>query len=107
MSELGVLEVTLIGGEAYLRDDWTEIVAAIAARGMSVTMTTGGRGITSERATKGKAAGLESASVSLDAWRRRTTACEASKAHSKARSPRSTTFAQRASKSPATRKSID
>jgi radical SAM protein with 4Fe4S-binding SPASM domain len=66
MSELGVLEVTLIGGEAYLRDDWTEIVAAISARGMSVTMTTGGRGITGERAAKGKAAGLESVSVSLD-----------------------------------------
>ena len=27
MAELGVLEVTLIGGEAYLRDDWLEIVA--------------------------------------------------------------------------------
>ena len=27
MAELGVREVTLIGGEAYLRDDWLEIVA--------------------------------------------------------------------------------
>ena len=26
MAELGVKEVTLIGGEAYLRDDWIEIV---------------------------------------------------------------------------------
>ena len=25
MADLGVKEVTLIGGEAYLRDDWTEI----------------------------------------------------------------------------------
>lgn len=66
MAELGVMEVTLIGGEAYLRDDWTELVAAIAAHGMSVTMTTGGRGITKERALSGKAAGLESVSVSID-----------------------------------------
>ena len=66
MAELGVLEVTLIGGEAYLRDDWDEIAAAIVARGMSVGMTTGGRGITAERARRAKAAGLENASVSLD-----------------------------------------
>jgi len=29
MADLGVLEVTLIGGEVYLRDDWTEIIRAI------------------------------------------------------------------------------
>src|SRR5690348_741536 len=29
LADLGVLEVTLIGGEAYLREDWTEIIAAI------------------------------------------------------------------------------
>jgi uncharacterized radical SAM superfamily Fe-S cluster-containing enzyme len=34
LAELSVLEVTLIGGEAYLRTDWLEIVAAIGARGM-------------------------------------------------------------------------
>ena len=27
LAELGVEEVTLIGGEAYLRDDWTDIIA--------------------------------------------------------------------------------
>ena len=46
MKELGVREVTLIGGEAYLRDDWTTIVAAVRSAGMQCTMTTGGRGIT-------------------------------------------------------------
>src|SRR3954469_6166352 len=66
MAELGVKEVTLIGGEAYLRDDWTEIVREIRRRGMSATMTTGGRGITEERARAAQEAGLESASVSLD-----------------------------------------
>jgi len=66
MAELGVKEVTVIGGEAYLRDDWTEIVRAIRSHGMSATMTTGGRGMTKERARAAKEAGLESASVSID-----------------------------------------
>src|SRR5215471_4228025 len=34
MADLGVLEVSLIGGEAYLRDDWLEIIAAVRAAGM-------------------------------------------------------------------------
>ena len=36
MAALGVLEVTLIGGEAYLRDDWLEIVARHPRRGHAV-----------------------------------------------------------------------
>jgi radical SAM protein with 4Fe4S-binding SPASM domain len=66
MAELQVKEVTLIGGEAYLRDDWTEIVRAVRAHGMSCTMTSGGRGLTEERAREAKAAGLESVSISID-----------------------------------------
>lgn len=66
MAELGVDEVTVIGGEAYLRDDWVDIIRAIRAHGMRSTMTTGGRGLTIERARAAKEAGLESASVSLD-----------------------------------------
>lgn len=66
MAELDVKEVTLIGGEAYLRDDWTEIVRAVKAHGMSCTMTSGGRGLTEERAREAKAAGLESVSISID-----------------------------------------
>lgn len=66
MAALGVMEVTLIGGEAYLRDDWIEIVREIRKNGMSATMTTGGRGMTAERAKAGKEAGLESVSVSID-----------------------------------------
>jgi radical SAM protein with 4Fe4S-binding SPASM domain len=66
LAELGVREVTLIGGEAYLRPDWLEIVGAIRRHDMQCTMTTGGRGITRERATDAAAAGLMSVSVSLD-----------------------------------------
>jgi radical SAM protein with 4Fe4S-binding SPASM domain len=66
MAELGVKEVTLIGGEAYLRDDWTEIVRAVRRHGMQCTMTTGGRGFTAERAAAAKASGVQSVSVSVD-----------------------------------------
>jgi MoaA/NifB/PqqE/SkfB family radical SAM enzyme len=66
MAALGIKEVTLIGGEAYLRPDWLTIVAAVRKHGMFCSMTTGGRGITRERATQAVAAGLQSAAVSLD-----------------------------------------
>jgi len=65
MAELGVLEVTVIGGEAYLRPDWLEIIAAIRSAGMQCSMTTGGRGLTLERATAAAKAGLQGASVSI------------------------------------------
>ncbi len=66
MHELGVLEVTLIGGEAYLREDWVDIAREIRRLGMQCTMTTGGRGLTAERARAAKAAGIQSISVSVD-----------------------------------------
>ena len=66
MADLGVLEVTLIGGEAYLHDGWPAIVRRIRERGMECTMVTGGRGMTSERARAAKDAGIMSVSVSID-----------------------------------------
>lgn len=66
MAEMGVKEVTVIGGEAYLRDDWTDIIAEVRRRGMDCTMTSGGRAITKERARAAKQAGLMSVSISLD-----------------------------------------
>ncbi|HEY7374718.1 MAG TPA: radical SAM protein [Polyangia bacterium] len=66
MAALGVLEVTLIGGEAYLRDDWLEIVRAIRAAGMQCSMTSGGRGLTPERARDAAAAGLQNVGLSID-----------------------------------------
>src|SRR3954454_11202994 len=49
MADLGVKEVTLIGGEAYLREDWTEIARAVRQKGMLCSVTSGGRGLTPER----------------------------------------------------------
>jgi len=66
LAELGVLEVTLIGGEAYLRPDLFDIIRAIRARGMHCTMTTGGRGLDRALAQGLASAGLGSASVSID-----------------------------------------
>src|SRR5262249_46533711 len=66
LAELGALEVILIGGEAYLRDDWLDILRRIRERGMTPLLTTGGRAFTLERAVAGARAGLVSASVSLD-----------------------------------------
>ncbi|MEZ4405432.1 MAG: radical SAM protein [Polyangiales bacterium] len=67
LADLGTKEVTIIGGEAYLRDDWITLGKAIRARGMELTMTTGGRGMTAEKAREAKEAGVQSASVSVDA----------------------------------------
>ncbi|WP_169928234.1 radical SAM/SPASM domain-containing protein [Labilithrix luteola] len=66
IAELGVMEVTLIGGEAYLRPDFVQIVRAIRSHGMHCTMTTGGRGLSPTLAREAAAAGLGSASVSID-----------------------------------------
>jgi radical SAM protein with 4Fe4S-binding SPASM domain len=69
LADLGVREVTLIGGEAYLRDDWLDIVRAVRERGMICTMTTGGRGVTDSLAEQARRAGIQGASVSFDGLR--------------------------------------
>ncbi len=66
MAGMKVKEVSLIGGEAYLRDDWIQIMERITARGMIPLLTSGGRNITPERARAAKQAGLRSASISID-----------------------------------------
>jgi radical SAM protein with 4Fe4S-binding SPASM domain len=66
MADLGVQEVALIGGEAYLHEGWTEVIAAIRARRMQCTLVTGGRGMTAERARAAARAGVQSVAVSID-----------------------------------------
>jgi len=66
MAEVGITEVTIIGGEAFLRPDWLEIAQAITKAGMFCGMTTGGYGITLDTARRMKAAGIEVVSVSVD-----------------------------------------
>jgi nif11-class peptide radical SAM maturase 3 len=66
MAEVGIKEVTIIGGEAFLRPDWLEIAQAITEAGMLCGMTTGGYGITLDTAERMKAAGIQVVSVSVD-----------------------------------------
>lgn len=66
LSRLGTREVTLIGGEAYLRPDVYDIVRKLAGLGIRVTMQTGGRAFTMERARAFRDAGLDGIGVSID-----------------------------------------
>jgi radical SAM protein with 4Fe4S-binding SPASM domain len=66
LRELGVGEVTIVGGEAYLRSDFILIIRAIREAGMAATMTTGGRNLTLARAEAMVEAGILSVSVSID-----------------------------------------
>src|SRR5688572_23093792 len=66
LGRLGAREVTLIGGEAYLRDDCEAIIRRLAGHGIRVTMQTGGRAFTAERARRFRDAGLSGLGVSID-----------------------------------------
>lgn len=66
---MGIREITLIGGEAYLRDDWDAIARAIRDHGMSCGITTGARNLTPERIERAVAAGVNGISVSIDGLR--------------------------------------
>lgn len=66
LAELGLGEVLLLGGEAYLRGDVAAIVRAIRAHGMRCTMTTGGLNLDEKRARMLVEAGVGSITVSID-----------------------------------------
>ena len=66
LARLGTREVTLIGGEAYLRRDWLEIIREIRAQGMDCTMQSGGLHLNEERIRAAANAGLQAAGVSID-----------------------------------------
>lgn len=66
LKEVGIGEVTLIGGEAFLRADWLVIARAIADAGMICGMTTGGYGISAGTARQMKDAGFSWVNVSVD-----------------------------------------
>ncbi len=70
LADLGLQEVTLIGGEAYLRDDWAQIAAEIVRRGMICSMTTGGRNLDADRVAAAVDAGISGISVSIDGLQR-------------------------------------
>jgi Y-X(10)_GDL-associated radical SAM protein len=68
-ARLGTREVTLIGGEAYLRRDWLQIIREISSNGMLCTLQSGGLNLTAERLRQAAEAGLRAAGVSIDGLR--------------------------------------
>ncbi|QYC41490.1 Antilisterial bacteriocin subtilosin biosynthesis protein AlbA [Nonomuraea coxensis DSM 45129] len=69
LAGLGTRELTVIGGEAYLRNDWVEIIRRATELGMSCSMQTGARALTPARLRAGADAGLRGIGVSIDGLR--------------------------------------
>lgn len=66
LHQMGCREITLIGGEAYLRRDWTTLIAAIVERGIYCGVQTGARNLTPARIEAAWQAGLRHVGVSID-----------------------------------------
>jgi MoaA/NifB/PqqE/SkfB family radical SAM enzyme len=66
LARLGTREVTLIGGEAYLRKDWTQIIRRCVDHEIYCATQTGGRNFTQQRLDDAIDAGLNGLGVSLD-----------------------------------------
>ena len=69
LARMGTREITLIGGEAYLRADWTALVRRIRDHGILCYIQTGGRNLTSRRLAEAREAGLCGVGVSVDGLR--------------------------------------
>ncbi len=66
LADLGTREITLIGGEAYLRKDWVQLVEHITAYGIRCGIQTGARALTQKRLEAGQRAGLFGIGISID-----------------------------------------
>ena len=66
LAELGTREISIIGGEAFVRRDWLTIVRAIRDHGMDCTMQTGGYKLSRDMISQAAEAGLLGLGVSVD-----------------------------------------
>ena len=66
IAELGTRDVGLIGGEAYLRKDWLQLVERVRLNGMDCALQTGARNLTEARIEAAAKAGLQGVGVSID-----------------------------------------
>ena len=66
LAELGTRQITLIGGEAYLRKDWLIIAKAITDAGIHCGIQSGARALTEERIRAAVEAGIGTLGVSID-----------------------------------------
>ena len=69
LARMGTREVTLIGGEAYLRRDWLKIIREIRDQGMDCTLQSGGLNLTDERIKAAVDSGLQALGLSIDGLR--------------------------------------
>lgn len=66
LAALGTRELTLIGGEAYLRRDWIELIRRSRNHGIRTAIQTGARNLTDKRLDEAADAGLQGVGVSID-----------------------------------------
>ena len=66
LARLGTREITLIGGEAFLKKDWTSIIRAIRKHGIYCGLQTGGWAFNKKRLDDAIDAGLQGLGVSID-----------------------------------------
>lgn len=66
LKRLGTREITIIGGEAFLRKDWLQIIEHISKSGIECTMQSGAYNLTEERIINAKKAGIKGIGVSID-----------------------------------------
>jgi radical SAM protein with 4Fe4S-binding SPASM domain len=66
LAALGTREISIIGGEAFVRRDWLDIVRAIRDHGIDCTMQTGGYKLSAAMLEAAAAAGVQGVGVSID-----------------------------------------
>jgi len=66
LAELGTREISLIGGEAFIRKDWLTIIRAIREHGIDCMMQTGGYKLSAAMIASAVEAGLQGIGVSVD-----------------------------------------
>jgi radical SAM protein with 4Fe4S-binding SPASM domain len=66
LAELGTREISLIGGEAFIRKDWLTIIRAIREHGIDCMMQTGGYKLSASMIDAAVDAGLQGIGVSID-----------------------------------------
>lgn len=66
LAGMRAVEVSLIGGEAYLHEGFLEVAASLRRAGVEVAVITGGRGVTPELARAMVRAGVNRLSASID-----------------------------------------
>lgn len=66
LADMGCRRVSLIGGEVFMRPDWSEIVKALTSRGVKVSIITNGYLFTEKLISELKKVWIESVAVSID-----------------------------------------